>query len=251
MVQDKTTLARTLFFDIEATGLVADFGQMLCCGFKWADEPKPFVLSTLDYGEGIGDKTLVKEVVKVINSADIICTYFGKGYDVKFINTRVLKSDDKIKEFIGLASASHIDLWETVKHKLKLRGNRLLRVIEYLELDNEKTPVKGPEWMDAQKCPKCSPVKVKKAMNYIIDHCTSDVLALEEAYNKLKPLIENHPRVLPKPNGKDRCTRCGSDNLQKRGYAVTSSALRKPRLRCSDCGGWSFGGIYSLKEKNG
>ncbi len=243
MTKDQKTKARVLFLDIEATALVADFGKMLMCGFKWADEEKPFILSMLDYGDGMGDKKLTAEVVKVINTADVIVTWYGARYDIPFINTRVLRTGTR--NFIGLPAASHIDLWRTSRYKLKLRSNRLASVIDYLQLDNEKTPVKGPQWMDAQKCPTCYPKEVKAAMSYIDAHCKKDVLALEEAYHLLLPLVENHPRIKQKPIGRDACANCGSDDIQYRGYSSTTSALRKPRFQCKACGKWDFGAVYA------
>lgn len=246
MIQTPDGKSKILFLDIEATSLVADFGKMLCCGFKWAHEKEPFVITMLDYERGMGDKKLTADVVKTINSADVIVTWYGARYDIPFINTRVLRTGTK--EFIGLPSSSHIDLWRTSRYKLKLRSNRLASVIDYLQLDNEKTPVKGPQWMDAQLCPKCYPEKVNSALRYIVSHCEKDVLALEEAYNILRPLVENHPRVAPKPLGKPGCTNCGSEDFQHRGYASTQSALRKPRLRCNDCGHWFFGMVRPTKS---
>lgn len=255
---------KILFMDIEATGLVANFGHMLCCGFAWGDEKglvgKPFIYSIETHPgrsvvpsekliqgvvKALGSKTpdeaarkiralaikgqaddsvLVNAVADVIEKADIVVTYYGQRYDIPFIATRLLKASSRV---LSLADASHIDLWRTARYKLKLNSNRLASLIDFFELNNKKTPVAGPQWVAAG-------AGDRKALQYVIDHCIPDVLSLAEAYYKLRPLIAKHPRM----NSNDglSCPNCGSTAMKRNGYYVTMAKIRKQKYMCTNCG---------------
>lgn len=261
--QDKPKI---LFLDIEATGLVANFGHMLCCGFKWAHEKKPFIYSieTHPGRSVISDEKLIAQTAQLINNshkdpkaaakiralankgqaddsqlviavaneidkADVVVTYYGARYDIPFISTRLLRAQKG--RFLALRDSSHVDLWRTCRYKLKLNSNRLASVIDFLELKNKKTPVAGPQWVAAG-------AGDRQALKYVVAHCIPDVLSLEEAYNTLLPLIAKHPRMSVE---KLTCINCGSPALQKRGYYVTASAVRRQRYKCTNCGKSSMG----------
>lgn len=239
-MEKATDEPKILFFDIEASGLVADFAMMLCCGFKFLHEKKPFVIDIEQYPgkKPTDDSKLVAKVADIINSADVIVSYYGNRFDIPFINTRLLKSDRK--KLIALPDASHVDLWRTARYKLKLHSNRLASVIDFLELNNKKTPVKGPQWLDAM-------AQDRNALKYIVDHCKADVLALEEAYMILRPLIAKHPRIRPvTPQATYSCPNCGSVASQSKGLATTTSGFRKQRRICKDCGHPFFGKVERL-----
>jgi uncharacterized Zn finger protein len=56
---------------------------------------------------------------------------------------------------------------------------------------------------------------------------------------KLLPYIENHPNIgVYVDNNDARCPNCGSDNLQKRGYAFSNQA-KYQRIQCMACGAWA------------
>lgn len=219
-------MARILFYDIETTHLKADFGTMIAFGYKWSDEDEAHVLSITDYRGYTKDLTddskLVAAAAKIMQSADMWVTYYGKGFDNKFINAKLLEHSLPI-----LPNTPHVDLFFTVKSNLALSRKSLANVAEYLEFENKKTPVAGKIWRRAM-------VGQKDAINYVVEHCKSDVLLLEEAYLKLRPLVRLHPRVA----GWLPCRVCGSTKLQRRGTVLTVTKGKKYRIRCSSCGSW-------------
>lgn len=233
-IQSPEEQPRVLFFDIETTGLKADFDHLLCCGFKFMDEKKPFVITIQDYPskKPWDDSKLVKEIHKIINSADVIVSYYGRRFDIPFINSRLIAADSS--KFLAIPDSAHVDLWQTARYKLKLHSNRLASIVEFLALHNQKTPVKGRHWMEAR-------YGDRDALKYIVDHCAADVLALEEAYILLRPLISKHPRMRVGGDGIPSCPNCGSQSVQSRGYNVMAGALRKRRLNCQGCGHWFQG----------
>jgi hypothetical protein len=57
-------------------------------------------------------------------------------------------------------------------------------------------------------------------MNYIVSHCRKDVSVLAEVYERIKPLVLDHPnRGLL--DGRGGCSVCGAKSVQKRGVYVT------------------------------
>jgi hypothetical protein len=76
----------------------------------------------------------------------------------------------------------------------------------------------------------------KEAWDLMTEYCKQDVLLLEKVYLKLRPYINNHPNLSALTDS-NCCPKCGSINIQYRGYAITAAG-RYRRFQCKDCGGW-------------
>jgi len=132
------------------------------------------------------DARLLKFVHKVLTEdADIIVSWYGKEYDRKFLNSRML--------MVGLPplpplNSEHVDLYFTARGNLKLHANRLQSVSEALGCPYSKTPVRADIWRMAMR-------EDPQAMRYIIDHCKRDVDILVWCYMKLRPFVRQHPYV--------------------------------------------------------
>ena len=231
--------ARIMFFDIEATHLKANFGYCLCFGYKLLGERKTHVLAITDYRKHKSDPTndaaLMRDVhAKLTNDADIICTYYGKEYDRKFLNTRMLLA--------GLPplpplNSEHVDLYFTAKGNLALHSNRLAVVADTLGCPMEKTPLSGPIWTKAT-------AGHAESIEYIKDHCKRDVDILEWCYLKLRPYVRTHPRV--HLADVEACRTCGSaTHFQRRGYTIIKGQKVKARIQCMNCGRWDSRKIES------
>ena len=202
---------------------------MVAFGYKYLGG-KAKVISLLDTNpichkcgrvDAVDDKPLVAAAHKVLSAADMWVTWYGKGFDQKYVNTRIL--DAKLPP---LPDIPHVDLYFAAKHNLKLSSNRLANIQDFLRLPTKKTPITKRAWRRAQ-------AGDVKSIEYIVDHCEKDVDVLDEAYTILKPYVRTHPRV----GGIEDCRVCGG-HVQKRGYALTT--LKGPRYRvcCVNCGAW-------------
>ena len=219
---------RIVFFDIESTNLKANFGYCLCFGWKQLGG-KTRVLSVTQYRQHASDPTndapLMRDVHRILtDEADIIVSYYGKEFDRKFLNTRMLLA--------GLPplpplSHEHVDLYYTARGNLALHSNRLAVVAETLGCPVAKTPLSGPIWTRAM-------AGHKPAIKYIINHCARDVDVLEWCYLKLRPFVRQHPWVVLKGSG---CRVCGSAKGQRRGFSAANGVIQQ-RVRCMDCGAW-------------
>ena len=71
------------------------------------------------------------------------------------------------------------------------------------------------------------------------DYNIHDVISLEALYLRLRPYMKYHPNVArTNKEGEIVCPKCGSSNIQWRGYYFTRMGLCYRRFVCLDCGGW-------------
>lgn len=222
---------RILSWDIEASNLAADFGVILCVGFKEVGKGKPEVYNILDY-KGVDliakEKNLLKAVSTRLLDSDVWLTHFGTWYDVPFVNTRLLYH----KLPVLPANYAHIDTWKISKNRLKMRNNRLITLSEFMGTEDEKNAIKPEQWIRALG-------GHRPSMAYIVEHCRRDVVVLEEVYNRLRPLVLDHPNK-GLVDGRGGCGVCGAEKLIKRGFHITRTR-KYQRYQCTECGAWSKG----------
>lgn len=239
---------KILFWDIEATNLNADFGYVLCVSMKEPGRPtKTYSITdyTLFKEDCTNDRHVVLDAARELSTADIWVTWYGKRFDVPYIQTRLLGHG-----YSPMPFTTHIDGWETARKGLRLHSNRLASVLSFLELA-DKTPLNGKIWTRAA-------AGYHDAIEYVITHCERDVEALEEAYEKLKPYVRYHPNMavandLPLPDGAGTlhtyiCPRCDTQGqMQKRGVQINRAGAAQ-RYLCKACGGWSAGPARSTRR---
>ena len=224
---------RVLAWDIESSGLAANFAVIICVGFKEVGGKKAEVFSTLDYDETDilkAEKLLLKDVSERLLDCDIWLTHFGTYFDIPFVNTRLMYHKLPILN----PSFNHIDTWKISRNRLKLSNNRLVTIQNFLKLDSEKNAIQPMMWLKALG-------GHRPSIKYIVDHCKRDVDVLAETYERLKPLVLDHPsaKLL---DGRDGCGVCGAGpgRQQKRGFRVTRTR-KYQQYQCQGCGHWTRG----------
>lgn len=227
---------KILLYDIESTALTADWGFMLCFGYKWLGESKTKVIGIHQYPgynkDRTCDKELCKDVHKIISEADAVVTWYGSRFDHRFLNTRMLLHD-----LPPLPNPAHIDGWRLARRALKLRSNRLQNVARFFGLE-DKTPITGEHWRKAI-------AGYKKSLKYVTDHCYQDIETLEQAFMKLRPVMTTQFNFsLYSDKEYKVCPNCKSKKIQKRGTQTTRAKVVQ-RYHCQSCGAW-FKGSRSL-----
>lgn len=223
--------ARTLIFDFECTSLNADFGNIICVGYKWLGEDEVHIIAASDPRD---DKDVVEQFLDVWNQADIIVAYNGVRFDRPLFYAKLLEHSLEIPPNIPF-----VDPYFTAKSNLRISSKRLDTVARYLGCEAEKSAVSGRIWKKAM-------FGDAEALEYIYEHCIADVWVLEEVYVKLMPLMRQHPRVA----GSDRglCRFCGSADLERRGYARTA-LIERIKLRCKGCGRYDQRAMTATERK--
>ena len=227
-----TAEPKILLWDIESTSLNADFGTILCIGWKWLGKNKIHVADRDQFGsEPWDDGGLVQHFVETAyDKADYTVAHYGSRFDLPMVVTKCLFYDLPVPTPKPL-----VDTWWISRKNLKLHNNRLDSISKWLaqldsKVDDLKTGILPEQWRRAM----CG---CRKSMKYVKDHCYQDIVVLENVFNKLRPLADNEPaRHLFEPlvGG---CISCGSPDLQKRGWRVAKT-LRYQQYCCNTCGKW-------------
>jgi len=171
--------------------------------------------------------SMLSHIYSRIDDADVVIHFNGTKFDLPILNQEFLS--------MGWSPPSpvlEIDLLKVVRRRFRLPSNKLNYVTQFLGL-GKKTPHKGMElWKD------CMAGKVS-AWAMMEKYNKQDITLLEKLYHRLLPWIPNHPnRGLFSEGEAPQCPTCGSESLQKRGFAYTAT-LTYQRYRCNSCGAWS------------
>lgn len=235
---------RILFLDVEtapisafcwglfdqriALNQIIDTSKVLCWAAQWAGEKKMHFDSINETSE----KHMLKGIHRMLDEADIVCTYNGINFDYPQLQRSFLLA--------GMPPPSpvkHVDLLRIVRKNFRFDSRKLDHVCEQLGLGH-KTRHPGFEmWV---KVMNKDPVACKVMKKYNIQ----DVKLLAALYKRLMPWIDGHPNVGSYIDDAV-CPKCGSSEMQRRGTAVSAKG-RYPRYQCK-CGGWARGPVLETK----
>jgi predicted nucleic-acid-binding Zn-ribbon protein len=224
--------------------LKADVNSLMCFGYKFLGDKKSSCINVWDTVRGRkdinDDLDILKASREILESADLIVTHYGKGFDLKFFNTRLL-----IRGLKPLPDIPHVDTKMLASSKLFMMKNRLDYLAEKLGTARKVDNGGWGLWLrlshSSQKGPRCpSAEQTRKDKALMTKYCKGDVEALEKLFLKLRPFAKGIPNYnLFKEGGPTVCPSCGSTNVHKNGTRATRTG-RKVRLRCNDCGSSSY-----------
>jgi len=202
---------------------LVEVGEVICFAAKWLDGKKIIFKSTYHHSK----EEMVQKAWDLIDEADAVIHYNGKGFDIKHLNREFLLA--------GLTPPSphkDIDLLTVCRGRFKFLSNKLDHVANQLGLGNKISHAGFQLWIDCM-------AGNKKAWGEMRNYNMHDVVLTEQLYYKLLPWIKNHPNV-NLYNGDDNkfACRCGSVNLHKRGYQYTGAG-RYQQYQCNDCGAYN------------
>ena len=172
----------------------------------------------------LNDKELVIEINNLLNESDIVVSQNGNDFDIKMIKSRCI--------LYGLNPPNPfktIDTMVEAKKCVRLPSYKMDDLCSYFGLGS-KIPTTFNLWKDCMKGD-------KKAWRLMKSYNQNDVILLEKLYLKLKPYMKTHPNYGVYLED-EVCPRCGSKDLQRRGYARTLACVYQ-RLQCKNCGSWS------------
>jgi len=216
---------------------VLQHSHIMSFACKWLDSPDIYY----EENRKENDYSIIKSLCEYLDNADIVIAHNGDKFDIPQIRSRAL--------FHNIPPPSPvvvIDTYKTAKREFGFPSNSL----EYLTLvlgckvkkgGHKKFP--GFElWLECLR-------NNDEAWDEMRTYNIEDVLALEELYYKMRPWMPNHPNlgVYADPD-KPICPKCGSFNVQRRGFSYTAARVYH-RFQCKDCGGWGRT-RYALNVKN-
>lgn len=167
---------RVAYLDIETSNLYADFGVILswCLKFRGDDDIQYGLITKEELFDLEFDRRVVKELVNALKDVDILVTYFGKPFDLKYIRSRALYWGI---DFPAYGTLFHWDLYYHVKRDFRISSNRLKTITHFLGIDG-KTDIDWEVWNKAR-------YGDKKALKEVLAHNKGDVIILEELHDRI------------------------------------------------------------------
>lgn len=236
---------RVILYDLETShNLAAVFGlanqdwinpeniiqERYIVSFAWKvlGEAKVHAVSVLDDPKWFAidphcDNYVVKELHKVLSSADVIIAHNGDAYDIKFAETRML-----YHELPPLPPITKIDTLKIAKSRFMFNSNKLDYLGKFLKV-GEKAHTSPGLWLRVL-------AGASGAVEEMVKYNKQDVLLLERVFLKLRPYCADHinRQLFGQHAG---CPRCGSLQVQSRGVHRAISRTYQ-RFVCTACRGW-------------
>lgn len=161
------------FFDLESTGLKGDYNSVLVVSIKpIIGQPITFSIKQLG-----NDQKVVRDAKECLESFDCWVSYYGKGFDIKMLNTRLLKWGH-----MPIDKRPHIDMYYALKNKLATGRKSQAHLLEWLGTPQKKMTVGASVWSEMG-------FKMKTHMPTMIERCQSDTEGLQAMYERTKHLI--------------------------------------------------------------
>ena len=215
---------------------------MLCFVAKWIGNKKLITSKLPDYKNFKKNKEDDLEVVKCLwelfDEADVVVAHNGNSFDIKKTYARFI--------YHGLPPPSpfkSIDTKLVAKRYFKFNSNKLDDLGRYLKVGRKVHHEGFPLWLG------CMEGKIS-SWNKMIKYNKQDVILLEKVYYKFLPFIGNHPNVGLYQGKRHACPNCGSEHLNRRGFAYTKTNVYQ-RWQCLDCGAHSQSSKAEKRVKNG
>ena len=172
-------------FDIESSSLDADWGRVLCASFCPIKEEgkteQPYTLvRPVRTKDPLDDSALIRSIRDELLKYNLIVTWYGKIFDVPFINARLLKHS--LGDYVP---QMHLDAcWYAAGTGMKLGSKRLDNVAKYFKTEHQKVDVEPEDWQRAR-------YGDAEALQRVVEHCEADVQILSEVYWRLLPRVRN------------------------------------------------------------
>lgn len=242
--EDVLTKPKIFLFDIETAPIIGDVWDlwnnnvslnqirqdwhMLSWAGKWLGSEvilSDAMINYVDYEEGsTDDSNIVTTLWHMLDQADIIIGHNLKRFDNKKFKARCLAWG--LKE---PSSYRMIDTLEIAKQSFNLTSNKLDYLATLLGLPNKITHEGHQLWV------KCM-AGVEEAWDTMVEYNEYDVELLEQVYLKIRHWAANHPNVAVFYNDLvERCTVCGSDDLEVTGNTVKANLAEYEEVRCNCC----------------
>lgn len=198
--------------------------QVIAFAAKWYGQSKVEFRS--DFHDG--HEAMVERACALINEADIVVHYNGTKFDMPHLR----------REFLLASLPPHkpvleVDLLKVAKGRFRFISNKLDHVSRELGLGGKVSHTGHDLWV------RCLAGDAK-AWALMKRYNIGDVRLTEQLYDRLRPWVSNHPHMGLFLGEENCCNRCGSTDLERRGFHHTPVSSYQ-QYRCRECGGWSRG----------
>jgi DNA polymerase elongation subunit (family B) len=194
--------------------------ELASFAYKWLGESEVHCMSR----RNLTEKQLVKNLLDLFNSADVLIAHNGDQFDIKKSRAKFIQFG-----FKPPAINKSIDTKKIAKSQFAFNSNSLNDLGETLGLGKKVETGGFDLWLRCMN-------NEKAAWGLMEKYNKQDVILLEKVYYKFRSWMPNHPNlaVLEDRAG---CATCASTRIQYRGFTPTPKN-KKRRYVCLDCGKW-------------
>lgn len=195
---------------------------------KWLGEEEIFVEVCRDPNK---EADIIAALLALLDEADFVVAHNGQKFDLPRILGGAIKHG-----FTPPSPYRVLDTCLVARREFGFAHNTLDALCQEMGLPRKGKHSNYPGFSLWEACLRGEEEAWEEMIEYNID----DVVVLENLYLRMRPYFRNHPNVvrLEEDDGEVRCPKCGSDNIQYRGYYYTAAGLCYRRFVCLDCGGW-------------
>lgn len=198
--------------------------EVICFGAQWLGQKNVIFRSVHHHGK----KEMLDELHKLMDEADVLVGWNSQSFDSKHIKREFIEND-----YLPPSPYKEMDLMRVVKSQFRFPSNKLDYVSQTLGVGQKVKHTGFDLWVGCM-------AGDKKSWALMKEYQIQDVKLLLDLYEKLKPWIKNHPHVALHEGIEGGCSNCGSQDLQRRGYARTITSTYQ-RFQCNSCGKWLRG----------
>lgn len=164
-----------VFFDIEASGLRGDYNSVLVVsGKSYGKKPTSFSVTRAGRDRGV-----VRAAKEYLESQKLWVSYYGKGFDIPMLNTRLLKHGLE-----PIEKRPHLDLYFTLKSNILTARKSQSHLLAWLGTPEQKMSVSADVWNQMAS-------DIKKHMPKMIARCESDCAGLEALYRQTRHIVRD------------------------------------------------------------
>lgn len=239
---------RTLVLDIETTPNLAyvwglwkqnvalsqlvEAGEILCFAARWTDR-KRSEFHRVRQDDGTPDLDALQALWDMLDEADAVVTYNGDRFDLPIINRAFA-----LAEMTPPSPFVSVDLLRTVRKRFRFVSNKLDNVLGEFGLQRKADTGGFGLWT---ACMAGDAAAWRRMRRYNL----RDIATTLALYVRLTPWLTAHAHHglyghAPDEAGQHVCSRCGSTELGRKGYAYTPLG-KYQQYRCKACGAWSRG----------
>ena len=171
---------RISFLDLETSSLEADAGIIVGVGLMSETGKSEY----LEVRRTADEKAILSKLLKRLESIDVIVTWSGRGFDIPYLTTRLLKHSTDPRPVL---SKLHLDLNEVVRSRLRLTFTYLDHVCDFFGIKRDR----GPMGLEVPHLFVKALEGDETSLRTIRDHCLDDLRVTREVFLKLRPLLEN------------------------------------------------------------
>lgn len=195
--------------------------EVICFGARWDGRNNVVFKSVHHHGK----KAMLDELHRLMDEADVVIGWNSQDFDSKHIRREFLENG-----YLPPSPWKDLDLMRVVKSQFRMTSNKLDYVAQKLGVGAKVKHSGFQLWLDCMEGKRAAWKEMK-------EYQIQDVNLLVDLYDILKPWIKNGPNHALHDGEEHGCRNCGSQKLQRRGFARTGTATYQ-RYQCQACGTW-------------